>query len=85
MRIDKTITKEKMPLAQFLERWLSLTQDEATFQAWFSSLRTCNSRLQNTGEPLPRDTGMITQNVTLSDAEDCKIQKRNKIEILGSR
>ena len=64
---------------------LPLRYTPATFQAWFSSLRTCNSRLQNTGEPLPRDTGMITQNVTLSDAEDCKIQKRNKIEILGSR
>jgi len=34
----------------------------------FSSLRTCNSRLQITVEPLLRDVVMITQNVTLSNA-----------------
>ena len=40
---------------------------KAKFQAWFSCLRTCNSRLQNTVEPLLRDTVMITQNATLSN------------------
>ena len=39
------------------------------FQAWFSHLRTCNSRLQNTVEPLLRDTVMITQSVTLSNVK----------------
>ena len=39
------------------------------FQAWFSHLRTCNSRLQNTVEPLLRDTVMITQRVTLSNVK----------------
>ena len=52
----------------FLERWLSLTQDEAKFQAPFSRLRTCNLRLQNTAEPLLQDTVMITHNVTQINA-----------------
>ena len=39
------------------------------FQAWFSHLRTCNSRLQNTVDPLLRDTVMITQSVTLSNVK----------------
>ena len=39
------------------------------FQAWFSHLRRCNSRLQNTVEPLLRDTVMITQSVTLSNVK----------------
>ena len=47
----------------------------------FSRLRTCNSRLQNTVEPLLRDSVMITQNATLTNAKECKIQKRNKILI----
>ena len=50
-----------MPWARFRERWLSLTQDEATFQATFSRLRTCNSRLQNTDEPLLRDSNDNTE------------------------
>ena len=33
----------------------------------FSRVRTSNSGLQNTVEPLPRDTVMITQNVTQSN------------------
>ena len=54
--------------ARFLERWLSLTQDKAKFQAQFSRLRTCNLRLQNNVEPLLRDTVMIRQTVTLRNA-----------------
>ena len=67
---------------RFLERWLSLNQDWAKFQARVSSRRTSNSRLQNTVEPLLRDIVMITQNVTISNAQECKIQKRNNIWIL---
>ena len=51
------------------------------FQAQFSSLRTCNSRLQYTVKYLLRDTVIITQNVILSNVYECKIQKRNKILI----
>ena len=36
-------------------------------QIRFSCLRTCNSSLQNSSEPLLRDTVMITQNVSLSN------------------
>ena len=39
-------------------------------------------RLQNTVDPLLGDIVMIKQNVTLRNAEGCKIQKRNKILIL---
>ena len=35
-------------------------------------------RFQNTVEPSLRDTVMITQNVTLSNAEECNIQTWNK-------
>ena len=52
---------------RFLERWLSLTQDYAKPQSQFSRLRTSNWRLQNTIEPLQRDTVLITQNVTQSN------------------
>ena len=38
--------------------------------------------LQNTVEPLLRDTVMITQNVTLSNAYECKIPKRDETLIL---
>ena len=41
---------------------------KAKFQARFSCLRTFNSRLQNTVEPLLQDTVMTTQNITLSNA-----------------
>ena len=41
---------------------------KAKFQARFSCLRTCNSTLQNTVEPLLQDTVMTTQNITLSNA-----------------
>ena len=66
-----------LPLCKggFLQPW-------AQFQARFSHLRTCNSRSQNTVEPLLRDTVMITQKVTISNAQECKIQKWNKILIL---
>ena len=52
-----------LPLCKggFLQPW-------AQFQARFSHLRTCNSRSQNTVKPLLRDTVMITQNVTISNA-----------------
>ena len=59
-------------LCPFLERWLSLIQDEAKFQARFSHLRTCNSGLQSVVESLLRDTVLITQNVTLSNAQECR-------------
>ena len=44
-----------------------------------SCLRTCNESLQNTVEPSIRETVMIKQNVTLSNTEEGKIQKRNEI------
>ena len=47
-----------------------------------SCLRTCNSSLQNTVEPLIRETVMIKQNVTLSNIQEGKIQKRNEILIM---
>ena len=37
-----------------------------------------NSSLQNTFEPLLRDTVMITQNVPLNNTQEGKIQKWNK-------
>ena len=40
----------------------------AKFHARFSRLRTFNSRIQSSVEPLLRDTVKITQNVTLSNA-----------------
>ena len=39
--------------------------------------------LKNTVEPLPRDTVMITQKVTLDNMQEGKLQKRNKILILN--
>ena len=47
-----------------------------------SAVFSCYSKLHNTVEPLQQDTVMITQNVTLSNAWECKILKRNKILIL---
>ena len=50
-------------------------------QARISRLGTCNSRLQNTIELLLQNTIMITQNVTLSYAQEGRIQLRYTILI----
>ena len=47
-----------------------------------SCLRTCNSSLQNTVEPLLREKVMRTQNVTLNNTQESRMQKLNEILIL---
>ena len=59
--------------ARFLKRWLNLTQ--------VSCLRTFNSILENNVVPLLREKVMKTQNVTLSNTQEGKIQKRNEFLI----
>ena len=69
---------------QFLRMvgFLLLRDSNLFLRKMIKCLRTYNSSLQNTVVPLLREKVMITQNVTLSNAQEGKIQKRNKFLIL---
>ena len=55
--------------AQFLKRWLILTQDKAKFYVHGKVFLSKNMQLElkNIVEPFLRDAVMIAQNVTLSN------------------
>ena len=69
---------------QFLRMvgFLLLRDSNLFLRKMIKCLRTCNLSLQNTVVPLLREKVMITQNVTLSNTQDGKIQKRNEFLIL---
>ena len=79
IKTTKNVTYSCTSQGQVPQKMVKFNPGLSQFQVRYTQLEVTNI---NTVEPLLRDIVMITQNVTLSNALECKIQKRNIILIL---